>query len=160
GRVWLAGIEPDWAALHGGDKRRRIPLPTSPFERQRHWVDPPADGGHGKKSHGASADTKQEGPQWFYLPSWQRPLAPSSAWAEQKVCWWLFVPESHGQDGLGTRLARRLAEAGQQVVTVSPGSHLAQLGERHWTVNPRGVSDFASLYEQLTAQGLAPDRIL
>lgn len=41
GRLWLAGIAPDWHALHRG-ARRRVPLPTYPFERQRHWIDPPA----------------------------------------------------------------------------------------------------------------------
>ncbi|PTL75146.1 type I polyketide synthase [Vitiosangium sp. GDMCC 1.1324] len=160
GRLWLAGVEPDWDAFYGDEKRRRIALPTSPFERQRHWVDPPADSGHGKKAQSASADKKLPLPQWFYLPSWQRALPPASAWSEQKANWWLFVPETHGQGGLSARLARRLAEAGQQVVTVSPGTHLAQLGERHWSINPRDASDFASLLQQLKAQGLEPDRIL
>lgn len=41
GRLWLAGVAPDWSAVHQG-ARRRVPLPTYPFERQRHWVDPPA----------------------------------------------------------------------------------------------------------------------
>ncbi len=159
GRLWLAGVEPDWDAFYGDEKRRRIALPTAPFERQRHWVDPPENPGQGKPQ-GASADKKQDVSRWFYLPSWQRALPPSSAWSEQKACWWLLVPESHAQGGLGASLARRLAEAGQQVITVTPGTHLAQLGERHWSINPRGAADFASLLQQLTAQGLGPDRIL
>ena len=40
GRLWLAGIEVDWAALHGGERRRRLPLPTYPFERRRYWIEP------------------------------------------------------------------------------------------------------------------------
>ncbi|MCY1079353.1 type I polyketide synthase [Archangium lansingense] len=158
GRLWLAGIEPDWDAFYGDEKRRRIPLPTSPFERQRHWVDPPKDHAHGK-SKGAAADKKQEVSRWFYLPSWQRALPPSAAWSEQKACWWLLLPESHG-NGLGASLTRRLAEAGQQAIIVTPGTHLAQLGERHWSINPREAADFASLLQQLSAQGLGPDRIL
>jgi amino acid adenylation domain-containing protein len=42
GRLWLAGVEIDWAAYHRGDGRRRVPLPTYPFERQRYWIEPPA----------------------------------------------------------------------------------------------------------------------
>jgi acyl transferase domain-containing protein len=42
GRLWTAGVKPDWAALHGGERRRRVPLPTYPFERRRFWVDAPA----------------------------------------------------------------------------------------------------------------------
>jgi acyl transferase domain-containing protein len=38
GRLWLAGAPIDWPGLHGGERRRRVPLPTYPFERQRYWV--------------------------------------------------------------------------------------------------------------------------
>ena len=34
GRLWMAGVPVDWAATHAG-RRRRVPLPTYPFERQR-----------------------------------------------------------------------------------------------------------------------------
>jgi amino acid adenylation domain-containing protein len=37
-RLWLAGCRIDWAGLHEGERRRRLPLPTYPFERQRYWV--------------------------------------------------------------------------------------------------------------------------
>jgi len=38
GRLWLAGVRFDWAALWTG-RRRRVPLPTYPFERQRYWIE-------------------------------------------------------------------------------------------------------------------------
>ena len=41
GRLWQAGLQPDWKGVHAARARRRIPLPTYPFERQRHWVDAP-----------------------------------------------------------------------------------------------------------------------
>jgi acyl transferase domain-containing protein/enoyl-CoA hydratase/carnithine racemase/acyl carrier protein len=37
---WVKGIEIDWARLHAGARRRRIPLPTYPFARDRHWIEP------------------------------------------------------------------------------------------------------------------------
>ncbi|WP_420126424.1 type I polyketide synthase [Longimicrobium sp.] len=39
GRAWASGAEVDWRAVHGGEARRRVPLPTYPFERKRFWVD-------------------------------------------------------------------------------------------------------------------------
>jgi acyl transferase domain-containing protein len=39
GRAWAAGAEIDWRAVHDGEARRRVPLPTYPFERKRFWVD-------------------------------------------------------------------------------------------------------------------------
>ncbi|HSU14834.1 MAG TPA: amino acid adenylation domain-containing protein [Longimicrobium sp.] len=38
--LWTAGVAVDWAAFGAGERRRRIPLPGYPFERQRYWVDP------------------------------------------------------------------------------------------------------------------------
>ncbi|MEU4776113.1 phosphopantetheine-binding protein, partial [Micromonospora sp. NPDC023644] len=42
GELWRQGVEVDWAALHDGASRRRVGLPTYPFQRSRHWVDPVA----------------------------------------------------------------------------------------------------------------------
>jgi phthiocerol/phenolphthiocerol synthesis type-I polyketide synthase E len=39
GKLWLEGVEIDWAGYHGDQKRKRIPLPTYPFERKRFWID-------------------------------------------------------------------------------------------------------------------------
>jgi acyl transferase domain-containing protein len=39
GRTWVAGAAPDWMRVQTGT-RRRIPLPTYPFERKRFWVEP------------------------------------------------------------------------------------------------------------------------
>jgi amino acid adenylation domain-containing protein len=39
-RLWLAGSDFAWAAFSAAEERRRVSLPTYPFERQRYWVDP------------------------------------------------------------------------------------------------------------------------
>jgi thioesterase domain-containing protein/acyl carrier protein len=40
GRLWLAGVDVNWAGFYEGERRRRVVLPTYPFERRRYWVDP------------------------------------------------------------------------------------------------------------------------
>ncbi|HEY3578901.1 MAG TPA: type I polyketide synthase [Pyrinomonadaceae bacterium] len=40
GQLWQAGIEPNWAGFYESERRRRLKLPTYPFERERCWVDP------------------------------------------------------------------------------------------------------------------------
>jgi len=42
--LYLAGHKLDWEAIHAGSPRRRLSLPTYPFQRKRHWLDiaPPA----------------------------------------------------------------------------------------------------------------------
>jgi acyl transferase domain-containing protein/acyl carrier protein len=42
GAMWVAGIEVDWWRRSEHERRRRLPLPTYPFERRRHWIDPPS----------------------------------------------------------------------------------------------------------------------
>ena len=39
GRLWAAGVSLNWGTLHADGERRRVPLPTYPFERKRYWVD-------------------------------------------------------------------------------------------------------------------------
>ena len=41
GSLWLAGVHPDWKAVHGSEQRRRVSLPTYPFERKRYWANSP-----------------------------------------------------------------------------------------------------------------------
>lgn len=40
GQLWLAGAPIDWARFYAAEQRRRLPLPTYPFERKRYWVEP------------------------------------------------------------------------------------------------------------------------
>jgi acyl transferase domain-containing protein/acyl carrier protein len=38
-QLWVRGITVDWTGYDKGRQRKRIPLPTYPFERQRYWVE-------------------------------------------------------------------------------------------------------------------------
>jgi acyl transferase domain-containing protein len=40
GQLWARNVAIDWRKFHGETRRRRIALPTYPFRRVRHWVDP------------------------------------------------------------------------------------------------------------------------
>ena len=40
GELWKAGVSLDWIAVYGHERRRRISLPTYPFERKLHWIEP------------------------------------------------------------------------------------------------------------------------
>ncbi|MBB5158746.1 type I polyketide synthase [Saccharopolyspora phatthalungensis] len=39
GEAWIHGLPVDWTAVFGGSGARRIPLPSYPFQRTRHWFD-------------------------------------------------------------------------------------------------------------------------
>jgi acyl transferase domain-containing protein/glutamate-1-semialdehyde aminotransferase len=40
GTLWTAGVEVNWDGFSGKEKRRRVSLPTYPFERKKFWVEP------------------------------------------------------------------------------------------------------------------------
>jgi len=40
GEFWLAGGQVDWTGFYRAERRQRILLPTYPFERKRHWIEP------------------------------------------------------------------------------------------------------------------------
>ncbi len=40
GSLWQNGVSIHWDAFYAHEDRRRIPVPTYPYERQRFWVDP------------------------------------------------------------------------------------------------------------------------
>ena len=39
GTIFVNGGSPDWRAFEGGRTRRRVALPTYPFQRARHWLE-------------------------------------------------------------------------------------------------------------------------
>lgn len=38
GKLYVGGVQVDWAGFEGDYPRRRVPLPTYPFQRQRYWL--------------------------------------------------------------------------------------------------------------------------
>lgn len=71
GRLWGAGLNPTWDALHSGERRTRVPLPTYPFERQSHWVAAPPAGP--APTPLPAAPTTRRAPDmadWFHVPTW------------------------------------------------------------------------------------------
>jgi acyl transferase domain-containing protein/aryl carrier-like protein len=101
GRLWSAGVEIDWNAFHGG-QRRRVDLPTHPFERQRYWIEP-------KKMDELRRGPSEDLADWFHLPVWKRAgrLQPSAIDGS-----WLILPD---RGGLGDLLAAKLRAAGAEV---------------------------------------------
>jgi acyl transferase domain-containing protein len=41
GALYVQGVKIDWQAFHRDHPRRRLPLPTYPFQRERYWIESP-----------------------------------------------------------------------------------------------------------------------
>ena len=124
GRLWAEGVVINWAAVQSAEPRRRVVLPTYPFERERFWIEPLRTSG-AVGSRGARALRKSpEVRDWFYLPSWKpAPLAaPVAPGSDGRECLVLA-----GRTGLGRKLADRLAAQGWRVTVAMPGERLAEM---------------------------------
>jgi acyl transferase domain-containing protein len=163
GRLWLSGLKVDWANFYAGERRRRVPLPTYPFERKRYWMELQKAGGAAGAGARAAGDAprprrKAEVTDWFYAPSWKRsPLPAAQPDASDAPGPALIFADDCG---LGSRLAERLEEAGHEVFTVRSGSEFAAPDGRAYTIRPARSEDYDSLLAELHAQGNSPARIV
>jgi acyl transferase domain-containing protein/acyl carrier protein len=153
GRVWLAGIQVNWSALHGARKPRRVSLPTYPFESKRFWVEPLP-----RAALAAAASAMGVGPaarrsdigDWFWLPSWQRSSALAARAAAGKRAargrWLVFGDESRAC----VTLLQELDNLGVEVVDVQRGDAFAPMGPNRYAIRPDARED----YDRLLAAAL------
>jgi phthiocerol/phenolphthiocerol synthesis type-I polyketide synthase E len=149
GRLWLAGVQVDWARVHAGDRRRRVVLPTYPFERQPYWVEKSRDRYDWEWMAGGGSLERRGVADWFYQPSWRR-LLPAElhgepAFPEGGARWLVFLDET----GLGARVVDELVAAGQMVATVRAGAAFAATGTLTFTIDPRERADYVALLKAL-----------
>lgn len=153
GQLWATGTEVDWAAFYSREKRRRIPLPTYPFERERYWIDgPPSEG-----SVAAEAlKRKPDAADWFYVPSWKRSVASRETTETKNGCCLIFADEA----GLGALTARGLENRDQEVFVINPGKRFNKISDRLFEIDPGSREDYQALLDELQARGVIPETIL
>jgi acyl transferase domain-containing protein len=162
GELYVRGVDVDWEGLDREYARRKVALPTYPFERLRHWVKLP-DLVQPAPRGAADADPATLMHELRWRPSVR------SASASQPVAgrsWTIFADGG----GMGHQLADRLTAAGAHctVVTaadtyarttngfqISPANraHMAQL----WAERPsRGAERIVHLWSLDAAAGTGP----
>lgn len=150
--LWCAGVAVDWAALHA-EKRRRVPLPTYPFQRRRYWVEPPEAGsaaaaGRAWQFAGVEPGRPEDA---FYLPVWKRvpPLEHDEAATELGGCTLVLAQR---EEGLAAALAARLRERGRQVVWLTPGVELARRGPDRYSIRVDARADHEAALRRIEAE--------
>ena len=149
GRLWTRGAQPDWQRMAGGP-RRRVPLPTYPFEGKRHWIEPTESA----QPAAASLRKRPDVGDWFSAPCWQRDAGADASSDAAASGPWLLLDSG---DALGDAVARALA--GAKVVRVRPGSSFERRGAEY-RLRPGNRRDLDALYASLGARDLEPRCIL
>ncbi|HVE65431.1 MAG TPA: SDR family NAD(P)-dependent oxidoreductase, partial [Thermoanaerobaculia bacterium] len=155
GRLWLAGVPVDWTGYHGRERRRRVPLPTYPFERQRHWIEP-APRSEKPQARFRPDEKLSDIGEWTYVPSWRRG-AVSAPGPDAPVGPWLLFGDNYG---LGTAIAARLTQCGARVTTVVKGKEFSRIDPGQLVLNPDSREDYQRLVRELKTAGSFPLRIL
>jgi acyl transferase domain-containing protein/acyl carrier protein len=157
GRLWSAGVGVDWPGFYARERRRRVPLPTYPFEGRRYWAEAPApDAATPKAPEGKRPDVSD----WFYVPFWKQTVSPAAAPRGPRAAgderYLLLLDDGR----IGERLAEALRAAGSEVFTVKAGGSFAREGEHAFVIDPSSAEDYRALLTQLAAESKAPTRVV
>ncbi len=150
GRLWLAGVTPDWKGFHDGERLNRVPLPTYPWERQRFWVDAPKPG---ELSSAPRGGRKASPAEWMYVPTWHRTPAPRPAFGEGTVL--VFADDS----ALSAGAMDALRDHGRTPLVVRMGEAFAQTADG-FTVRAASREDHRKLVDALAEGDGVPSTLL
>ncbi len=160
GQLWLGGVEPDWTAFDAHEQRRRVPLPTYPFDRQRYWVDfDPRSGSNQPGSRSRPYNKRLDLENWFSVPAWKE--APRFAVNGHK-------PSTQNQNllvladrsSLTSRFLNLAKEKYQHVTCVQQGEVFRKQDDETIHLNPEQPEDYDALFKELSLQELHPDVIV
>jgi acyl transferase domain-containing protein len=151
GTAWLNGAPVSWEGFYRDERRRRVPLPTYPFERQRYWIGP---------SEEVVSITEPPEPRdvttWFYAPEWEpRAAAPTASRPAKR--WLVFTDEGLLSGAVRTSLERN----GDEVWTVEAGRQFDSTPpQRAFKVRPDQRADYQQLVKELKSAAGPPDYVL
>lgn len=63
-KLYTCGVELDWRGFDSGYSRRKVSLPTYPFQRQRYWFED-------RESHPVEQAAARDSENWLYEVRWQ-----------------------------------------------------------------------------------------
>jgi len=168
GYLWLYGKAVNEKKFWSSEKRRRIPLPTYPFEKQHFWLDKipfTFEGEQASLAPQISPDAKGKRAnisEWFYAPSWQ----PSPLEEKEKIdtrkessSVWLVLTS---KEGMKTKLFHALKQVHpeEKMIPVMPGLEFKPLDDGSFAINPARDEDYHNLFEELLTLGKFPGKII
>jgi acyl transferase domain-containing protein/NADPH:quinone reductase-like Zn-dependent oxidoreductase/NAD(P)-dependent dehydrogenase (short-subunit alcohol dehydrogenase family)/SAM-dependent methyltransferase/acyl carrier protein len=187
GELWTAGGVVDWNQCFKCEKRRRVPLPTYPFENQRYWIDAPSPT---RTLRSGSTRYEPEGSSeiidsWFYVPRWaqlsKRLQKPDAEFQRAR----LSENDQQGIDtcavdrpgsrtrsrsfplvlfsdalGIADAVSADFREAGHDVLLVRPGSAFRRLNSREFVLPLEDKSACLRLWPELEGDFQARARMV
>jgi amino acid adenylation domain-containing protein len=161
GRLWVSGARIDWQGFYAGQGRRRVPLPTYPFERRRHWIDAPGATAVISISQAAPARKARPALRTGYVAPrdlyereiayvWQDVLGVAEVGADDNFY------ELGGHSLLATQVASRLRDTFRAELPLQPLLGAATLAQAATVVRDVLASGVATAAEEQPRQRIPP----
>ncbi|HEY1532487.1 MAG TPA: SDR family NAD(P)-dependent oxidoreductase, partial [Polyangiaceae bacterium] len=150
GRLWLTGAALDFGLICGTEARRRVALPSYPFDPQRYWIEAGRPTAQSAKPQALRKRTDVA--EWFATLTWKRAATPPS---EEGLAPWLVFDDTLG---LLEKVAQSLV--GERVIHVQPGEMFMKVGEDRYTIRPDAAADYETLIDDLLLRDLFPRQIV
>ncbi len=156
-RIWALGGAFDWGQIWGEAKRRRVSLPTYPFQRARFFIEP----GHSAQTAAPALERIPDITDWGTRPGWKPAYADCEIDVTRDLgkmgeTWLIFADEA----GVAAPVITALRDAGETVIEVRAGDTYARKSDTLYTLAPEhGRDAFARLLSELIAAGISPTRI-
>jgi acyl transferase domain-containing protein/acyl carrier protein len=157
GRLYVSGFEIDWDGFDRDYGRRKVVLPTYPFQRKRYWKSVPfPSAAHGENQANCAPQAfHSELDQCVYGILWQpearrgKNMNAEKSGSRQPGRWIIFCDRG----GMGDHLAALLEREGYSTICVRPSDRYVGHGGREIHVRPDRAED----YERLTEDIFSPD---
>ena len=158
GRLWAVGVEVDWEeGFYAEEQRRRVPLPTYAFQRQRYWVEPleDADG-----AWAGPAKKRLNVGSWFAVPAWERTAPPGPGIGTEPRTSSSSMLVFDDASGLADAIAAQLEGSKVELFRVRAAAAYSAPDEHTYTIDPTSAEDYRTLMGDLRNRGKAPNEIL
>ncbi|AZV75710.1 SDR family NAD(P)-dependent oxidoreductase [Coxiella burnetii] len=145
--LWCQGHSIDWRKFYSDEKRRRIPLPTYPFQKQRYWID--------QLFNYREADSVEHKTELkFYLPAWINVPEPVGLLltfsSNPEIRRWIIFAN---QSVLCEKTCKSLLSMGENIIKIFPGEEIILHTYNTFTINPAEKSH----YEEVLRKSVSTD---
>ncbi len=144
--LYRFGAEIHWAGFDAPFSRRRVSLPTYPWQRRRHWLDTvrPTPAGSAAAPTAAPLSSESADPDLYAVAWRQRPLPPLGPGDAPPLGHWLLTGSASLLEGLEQALP-----AGQGCIRIEEAAAFQQVHPRHWRLDPASGDHWRRLLDTL-----------
>jgi acyl transferase domain-containing protein/thioesterase domain-containing protein/acyl carrier protein len=158
GRMWASAVPIAWDRVRNDDGVRRVPLPTYPFQHERHWIAPGQGFFRDRDVDDDALTGERDLARWFYTPTFVE--EPASLAADPRGEVWLVLDDPADKSaGTADAVDEVLRARGVTVVRVHAGAACV-VEPTHATVRPGEPDDIDDVVQATLARHQRLDRVV